>query len=43
VASRAIDMQQKTHRPLQFEITEQTRDAVATWIAHSHLRSEDFL
>ena len=26
VSSRAIIMQQKTHRPVQFEITEQTRD-----------------
>jgi len=43
VASRAIVMQQKTHRPVQFEITEQTREAVAAWVAHSHLRSEDFL
>lgn len=43
VTSRAMVMQQKTHRPVQFEITEQTREAVATWIAHSHLRSEDFL
>jgi site-specific recombinase XerD len=43
VTGRAMVMQQKTHRPVQFEITEQTREAVATWIAHSHLRSEDFL
>ena len=28
VASRAMIMQQKTHQPVQFEITEQTRDAV---------------
>lgn len=43
VSSRAIVMQQKTHRPVQFEITEQTREAVTAWITHSHLRSEDFL
>jgi integrase len=43
VTSRATVMQQKTHRPVQFEITEQTREAVATWIAHSRLRPEDFL
>jgi integrase len=36
-------MQQKTRRPVQFEITEQTRAAVATWIAHARLRSEDFM
>lgn len=29
VSSRAIVMQQKTQRPVQFEITEGTRDAVA--------------
>ena len=29
VASRAIVMQRKTQRPVTFEITEQTRDAVA--------------
>lgn len=43
VASRAMVMQQKTHRPVQFEITEQTREAVATWVAQARLRSEDFL
>lgn len=43
VGARAIVMQQKTQRPVQFEITEQTRDAVASWIAHAQLRPEDFL
>ncbi|MDV7212490.1 tyrosine-type recombinase/integrase [Azotobacter beijerinckii] len=43
VASRAIVMQQKTQRPVQFEITEQTRDAVGNWIRHAMLRTEDFL
>ena len=32
VSSRAIIMQQKTHRPVQFEITEQTRDSLEAWI-----------
>ena len=40
---RAIVMQKKTQRPVQFEITEQTRDAVAAWIATAHLKSEQFL
>ena len=31
VAPRAIVMQQKTQRPVQFEITEQTREAVTQW------------
>ena len=43
VAPRAIVMQKKTQRPVQFEITEQTRDAVAAWIAAAHLRPEQFL
>jgi integrase len=43
VAARAIVMQKKTQRPVQFEITEQTRDAVAGWISTAHLKSEQFL
>ena len=43
VASRAIIMQKKTQRPVQFEITEQTRDAIATWITAAHLKPEQFL
>ena len=43
VASRAIVMQKKTQRPVQFEITDQTRDAMAAWIAAAHLKSEQFL
>ena len=43
VATRAIVMQKKTQRPLQFEITEQTRDAVGAWIATARLRPEQFL
>lgn len=36
-------MQQKTQRPVQFEITEQTRFAIAAWIHKAQLRSEDCL
>ena len=43
IASRAIVMQQKTQRPVQFEITEPTRDAVSKWIQADGLTSEDFL
>jgi len=32
VSPRAIIMQQKTNRPVQFEITEQTRAATSDWI-----------
>jgi integrase len=43
VASRAIILQRKTGRPVQFEITEQTRVAVASWIHHQRLSSGDYL
>jgi integrase len=43
IAARAIVMQQKTQRPVQFEITEQTRDALTAWIQRASLRPEDFL
>ncbi len=36
-------MQRKTQRAVQIEITEQTREAVAVWIAKAKLRSEEFL
>ena len=43
VASRAIVMQQKTHRPVQFEITEATRQAVSAWISAAGLKANDSL
>ena len=43
VASRAIVMQRKTQRPVQFEITESTRAALSAWIASVGLRSESWL
>jgi len=43
IMSRAIVMQHKTQRPVQFELTEPTRDAVASWIAEASLSSEQFL
>lgn len=43
VATRATVMQQKTKRPVQFEITPATREAVASWMKRAGLRSEDFL
>ena len=43
VAPRAIVMQQKTQRPVQFEITEQTRDSLVAWIRHKQLRADDFV
>jgi hypothetical protein len=32
VAARTTVTQQKTQRPVQFEITEQTRESLAAWI-----------
>ena len=43
VASRAIVMQRKTQRPVQFEITEAARDSVAAWVARAQLRSASYL
>ncbi len=43
VASRATVMQQKTGRAVQFEITEQTRQAVSDWIRRANLGSSDHL
>ena len=43
VSSRAIIMQQKTHRPVQFEITEQTRDSLEAWIDQAKLKSDQYL
>ena len=43
VAKRAIVMQRKTRRPVQFEITDQSRLAVERWIAERKLDSHDFL
>jgi integrase len=43
VAARAIVMQQKTQRPVQLEITEQTRDPVSAWMTCAGLRAPDFL
>jgi site-specific recombinase XerC len=43
VASCATIMQQKTQRPVQFEITKQTRDSVAAWIRHTGLHVTDLL
>src|ERR1700712_3025255 len=39
VLSRAIVMQQKTHRHVQFEITEQTRTSILNWIENARLTS----
>lgn len=43
VAPRVIVIQQKTKRPVQFEIMEQTRKALESWIRIAHLQGADFL
>lgn len=43
VLSRAMVIQRKTQRPVQFELTEPTRSAVSAWLEKSRLRSDQFL
>jgi integrase len=43
MATRAIIMQQKTSQPVQFEITQPTRDAVSDWIKDAKLGNDDYL
>ena len=42
-ATRAIVMQHKTQRPVQFEITQAARDALQAWIKQAQLKPENFL
>lgn len=35
-------MQRKTQQPVQFEITEQTREALTAWIQRAWLRSDNY-
>jgi integrase len=37
ISSRATVMQQKTGQPVQFEITEQTRESISSWIEFAGL------
>jgi hypothetical protein len=41
VRDRATVVQRKTGRPVQFEITEQTRAALRDWVANSVRRGFD--
>ena len=43
VSSRAVVMQRKTRRPVQFEITELSRDAIQAWTRQSGLRGSDYV
>jgi integrase len=43
ILMRASVVQRKTQRPVQFELTEPTRVAVAAWIEKAHLQPEQYL
>ena len=43
VRERAIVIQQKTGRPVQFELTEQTREAIRDWLSERGLQDGDYL
>lgn len=43
LSKRATVMQQKTHQPVTFEITAQTREALFNWIKHANINSNDYL
>ena len=43
VKRRVMILQQKTGRPVQFEVTEQTRRSIAAWIERKGLGLEDWL
>jgi len=43
VLPRASVIQQKTRRPVPFELTEPARDAIALWLAERGQRSDDWL
>ena len=43
IAPRAMVLQQKTQQAVQFEITEQTREALTNWIALHHDHSDSYL
>lgn len=43
ILPRAMIVQRKTQRPVQFELTEPTRSAVSEWIETAHLKPQDYL
>ncbi|MCA9229675.1 MAG: tyrosine-type recombinase/integrase [Planctomycetales bacterium] len=43
ILPRAMVIQRKTQRPVQFELTEPTRTAVAAWLEKARLRSDQYL
>ena len=43
VKRRVVILQQKTGRPVQFEVTEQARRSIAAWVDSKQLGSDDWL
>jgi len=43
VLPRAMVVQRKTQRPVQFELTEPTRSAVSAWVDMANLKPEHYL
>lgn len=43
IMHRAIVMQRKTHRPVQFEISDMTRQSLLAWIDHAKLSNNGYL
>ena len=43
ILPRTTIMQQKTHRPMQFEITGHTQASITAWIDKAHLSAKDYL
>jgi integrase len=43
IRSRAQIIQRKTLQPVQFEIMEQTRESLASWVSEMDLRNSDYL
>lgn len=43
IAARAMVLQSKTKRPVQFELTEQTREAISAWVTKAKLQPDQCL
>lgn len=43
VRHRATVIQQKTEQPVQFELTEQTRDSLLAWLRHLSSGRDDYV
>jgi integrase len=43
IAPRAVIMQQKTHQPVQFEITEQTRNTIGSWVQRAGIQFNEHI